>query len=80
MHYKHVVAEGAHRELLHVLQFIYSVGDLNNITTSSCGGIYGLIEQLLVDLDVTERCCLSDNSTCANNSTSRTNPAKGTIK
>ena len=34
------------------------VEDLS-ITTSSCGGIYGFIEQLLVDLDVTKHCCLT---------------------
>ena len=60
---------------LHISCFI-PVGD-QNITTSSCDAIYGFIEQLLVDLDVTEYCCLTeDNSTCTDNGTS-THLAKG---
>ena len=52
-----------------------SVGSLN--ITTSCDAIYGFIEQLLVDLDVAEHCCLTVNSSCTNNGTSRTNYAKG---
>ena len=58
------------------INFVIPVGG-RNITTSSCDAIYGFIEQLLVDLDVTEYCCLTYNSTCTNNGT-RTNYAKGT--
>ena len=63
-----------HCTLLHSL--IPVVGN-QNITTSSCDAIYGFIEQLLIDLDVAEYCCLAeDDITCANNGTS-THRAKG---
>ena len=61
-----------------LLPTAYIAGN-QNITTSSCtcDAIYGFIEQLLIDLDVTEYCCLAeDNITCANNGT-RPHAAQG---
>ena len=49
-----------------------------NLTCSSCAAIYGFIQQLLVNLDVTTSCCLGNSSTCNDTiANERTNPAKG---
>ena len=33
-----------------------------NLTCSSCDAVYGFIQQLLVELDVTTQCCLANGS------------------
>ena len=56
--------------------------ELNNqsLTCSSCGKVYELVQQLLVDLDTTEPCCLGNDTTCGNGTDhERTDPAKGIL-
>ena len=51
---------------------------MTNLTCPSCDVMYGFIQQLLVNLDVTTQCCLSNGSACnAADDKNTADPAKG---
>ena len=54
----------------------------SNLTCSSCAAIFDFVQELLLRLNVTTPCCLSDNLTCSDPvdpdpAGGRTDPAKG---
>ena len=52
-----------------------------NLTCTSCYAVYGFIQQLLVDLDVTTQCCLANGSaSCSNATIQKTDTTKGLIE